>query len=119
MLAAGAGQALGTQVGNFVGDMASGKTYSANVGQIFTDVSIGAVTFGVGARIGIGSNAETTAENRMYNSLPTGQATMDRYLPGSIVQSEISRWSTAITAGQAGYDLGTQAVEGLVDYLTQ
>jgi hypothetical protein len=119
MLAAGAGQAFGTQVGNFVGDEATGKTYSANVGQIFTDFSVGALTFGIGAKLGMGRDAATVAENRMYSSLPTDQATMDRYLPGSIVQSEITRWTAAITVAQTGYDVGTQAVGSLVDYFTQ
>ncbi|HZY94352.1 MAG TPA: RHS repeat-associated core domain-containing protein [Candidatus Bathyarchaeia archaeon] len=119
MLAAGAGQALGRQVGNLVGDMASGKTYSANVGQIFTDFGIGAVTFGVGGKLGMGSDPATMAENRMHNSLGTGQATLDRYFTGSIVQSEITRWTTAIIVGQTGYSLGTQAVEVLIDYFTQ
>lgn len=119
MLAAGAGQAIGTQVGNFIGDRASGKTYNADVGEIFTDVGIGAVTFGVGAKIGIGKDAATMAENRMYSSLPTGESTLDPYLPGSIVQSEIGRWSTAITVAQVGYNVGTQAVGGLIDYFMQ
>jgi hypothetical protein len=50
-------------------------------------------------------------ENRVYSSLPTGQATMDRYLAESIVQSEMTRWTAGISVAQTGYDLGTQAVE--------
>jgi RHS repeat-associated protein len=125
LLGSGVGQAVGQQVGTALGDFATGKSYEFDPGQALIDFGIGAVTFGLGSKLGINGAAEDIAANRVYGSLfseqSEGAAPIADYIAdqgaGSPLHSVYTNLATQVAFGQASYQFGGEFIGDLADKL--
>ena len=122
ILFAGAAAAGGNQLGKFVQSTATGQSYQLDPSRVAEDFFIGAVTFGIGARIGANSDAQVLSQERVFGSISDylGNGEVDAlatYEGNPIVASVLDSTTNLITAGQLGYSVGTQLLGAVADAL--
>jgi len=117
MLAAGGGQALGSQVGKLAGSLAGGKEYKLDPLGVATDFFIGATTFGAGGKLGMYGDAEAMAATRIFG---VGDQSLYKYAPMGIYDSPfVSAYYHEIgfiEEQQGAYEFGTHIVGALSSY---
>jgi len=120
MLAAGAGQAIGSQAGHLLGSFAGGSQFKVDPLAVATDFGVGAVTFGLGGKLGAFGDRENIAANRVFGA---GQQSLFRYIPYSDTYDSpfVTAYyaETGFVAGEQGaYELGSHIVRAISSYLT-
>jgi RHS repeat-associated protein len=122
VLFAGAATAGGNQLGKFIQSTAAGQSYQLDPSRAAEDFFIGAVTFGIGARIGANSDAQVLSQERVFGSISDylGNGEVDAlatYEGNPIVASVLDSTTNLITAEQLGYSVGTQLLGAIADAL--
>lgn len=127
MVVSGAASTGGNQLGKFINSAANGQSYQANPLDIAKDFLVGAATFGVGNKLGINSNAQQMAENRVYGSISEylgSKGEMDVYstfpaaFSSPFVTGVVDSTRQMIEVGQVAYSVGTQIGGSLIDAYT-
>ncbi len=120
MLASGVASAGGNQIGKIISSRVTGQDYQFNPIEFGKDFGIGAVTFGIGNKLGVNGDAQEMATNRVYGGISHyfGDMDMTGYESTPFVSSVIQSTATLITVGQAGYNVGTQVLGNLFDAFT-